>query len=164
MKNAESRMQKTAARNTQHAPGPDRKSQIANRKSSPPMWLMAVLLGLVTLALYWPVTGFDFINYDDPIFVSANSHVQGGMSWEGVKWVFTPKEVDNPPLTWLSLMLDASLFGHRAGGFHFTNAALHAANSVLLLLLLWWLTGALWRSVAVAALFALHPLRVESVA
>ena len=63
--------------------------------------LLAVLLVLVTLVLYWPVTGFDFINYDDPVFVTANTHVQGGLNWEGVKWAFSPKEVDNPPLTWL---------------------------------------------------------------
>ena len=126
---------------------------------------MAVLLGLVTLALYWPATGFDFINYDDPDFVTSNVHVQGGLNWEGVKWAFGLTGGDYwHPLTWLSLMLDASLFGQEAGGFHFTNVAFHAANSVLLFLLLRMLTGALWRSVVVAALFALHPLRVESVA
>ena len=130
-----------------------------------PVWLMAVLLVLVTIALYWPATGFDFVNFDDPAFVTSNLHVQGGLNWEAVKWAFQLNEGDYwHPLTWLSLMLDASLFGQRAGGFHFTNVAFHAANSVLLFLLLRWLTGALWRSVVVAALFALHPLRVESVA
>ncbi len=126
---------------------------------------MGVLLALVTLVLYWPVTGFDFINYDDPQFVTSNAHVQGGLNWEGVKWAFSLNEGDYwHPLTWLSLMLDASLFGRKAGGFHFTNVAFHAANGVLLFLLLRRLTGAMWRSVVVAALFALHPLRVESVA
>ena len=140
------------------------KSPIANRESFP-VWLMAVLLGLVTLALYWPATGFGFINYDDADFVTSNVHVQGGLNWEGVKWAFGLNEGDYwHPLTWLSLMLDASLFGQEAGGFHFTNVAIHAANGVLLFLLLRMLTGALWRSVVVAALFALHPLRVESVA
>jgi tetratricopeptide (TPR) repeat protein len=123
------------------------------------------LLLLVTMAVYWPVTGFDFLNYDDPTFVSANLHVQGGLSWEGVKWAFGLTGGDYwHPLTWLSLMLDATLFGQGAGGFHFTNAAFHAVNSVLLFLLLRMLTGTLWRSAVVAALFALHPLRVESVA
>ena len=165
MKNAESRMQKTAARNTQHAPGPDCKSQITNCKSSPPVWLLAVLLVLVTLALYWQATGFGFINYDDADFVTSNVHVQGGLNWEGMKWAFGLNEGDYwHPLTWLSLMLDASLFGQKAGGYHFTNVAIHATNSVLLFLLLRMLTGALWRSLVVAALFALHPLRVESVA
>ena len=129
------------------------------------MWLMALLLALATLALYWPATSFDFINYDDPTFVTANAHVQGGLSWEGVKWAFGLNGGDYwHPLTWLSLMLDASLFGQRAGGFHFTNVAFHAVNGALLFLLLRMLTGAVWRSVVVAALFALHPLRVESVA
>jgi Tfp pilus assembly protein PilF len=119
----------------------------------------------MTLALYWPATGFDFINYDDPQFVTSNAHVQGGLNWEGVKWAFELNQGDYwHPMTWLSLMLDVSLFGQGAGGFHFTNVALHAANGVLLFLLLRRLTASLWRSAVVAALFALHPLRVESVA
>jgi protein O-mannosyl-transferase len=130
-----------------------------------PAWLLAVLLGLVTLALYWPATGHDFVNLDDPDFVTANVHVQGGLNWEAVKWAFQLYGGDYwHPLTWLSLMLDASLFGQAARGFHFTNVALHAANGILLFLLLRMMTGALWRSAVVAALFALHPLRVESVA
>jgi protein O-mannosyl-transferase len=129
------------------------------------VWLTGFLLALVTLVLYWPATGFDFLNYDDPTFVTSNAHVQGGLNWEGVKWAFGLSGGDYwHPLTWLSLMLDASLFGRKAGGFHFTNVAFHAANGVLLFLLLRRLTGALWRSAVVAALFALHPLRVESVA
>jgi tetratricopeptide (TPR) repeat protein len=128
-------------------------------------WLLAGLLLLVTLALYWPVTGFEFINYDDPLFVTANVHVQGGLHWEAVKWAFRLDQGDYwHPLTWLSLMSDASLFGQRAGGFHFTNLAFHATNGVFVFFLLRLLTGALWRSAVVAALFALHPLRVESVA
>ncbi len=129
------------------------------------VWLMAAMLVLVTMALYWPATGFDFINFDDPTFVSSNHHVQGGLNWEAVKWAFRLNEGDYwHPVTWLSLMLDVNLFGQKAGGFHFTNVAFHAANSVLLFLLLRLLTGAFWRSALVAALFALHPLRVESVA
>jgi tetratricopeptide (TPR) repeat protein len=130
-----------------------------------PAWLVAASLVLVTLALYWPAKGFDFINYDDPDFVTSNIHVQSGLNWEAVKWAFQLDEGDYwHPLTWLSLMLDASLFGKNAGGFHLTNVGLHAANGVLLFLLLRLMTGALWRSVMVAALFVLHPLRVESVA
>ncbi len=126
---------------------------------------MGLVLALVTIAVYWPATGYDFLNYDDPTFVTANVHVQGGLDWEGLKWAFGLNGGDYwHPLTWLSLMLDMSLFGQKAGGFHFTNVALHAANGVLVFLLLRMLTGALWRSVVVAALFALHPLRVESVA
>ena len=130
-----------------------------------PVWLIAVLLVLGTTALYWPATGYDFVNIDDPLFVTENPHVQGGLTWVGVKWASQLNQGDYwHPLTWLSLMLDASLFGQAARGFHFTNVALHAANTVLLFLWLRRSTGALWRSVAVAALFALHPLRVESVA
>ncbi len=130
-----------------------------------PVWLMAVMLVLLTVAIYWPVRRYHFVNLDDPLFVTENPHVQGGLTWAGVKWAFQLNQADYwHPLTWLSLMLDASLFGPQAGGFHFTNVAFHAANGVLLFLWLWISTGALWRSVAVAALFALHPLRVESVA
>ena len=97
-----------------------------------PAWVMAVLLVLVTIALYWPAMGFDFVNYDDPNFVASNAHVQGSLNWEAVKWAFQLNEGDYwHPLTWLSLMLDASLFGQAAGGFHFTNVAFHAANSVI---------------------------------
>jgi protein O-mannosyl-transferase len=150
---------------SQSKPAPIRAASPAMARPRFPIWLMAALLVLVTLALYWPATGFDFINYDDPTFVTANAHVQGGLNWEGVKWAFGLNGGDYwHPLTWVSLMLDASLFGQRAGGFHFTNVAFHAVNGVLLFLLLRMLTGTLWRSLVVAALFALHPLRVESVA
>lgn len=128
---------------------------------------MAVAIGLavVTLAVYWPVLGCDFINYDDNEYFSSNAHVLGGLTRENVSWAF---QVGGfrffHPLTWLSLMLDADLFGRGAGGPHFTNLLLHTANVVLLFLLLRRLTGAHWRSAVVAGLFALHPLRVESVA
>src|ERR1039458_4588237 len=150
---------------TRSKPAPTWTATAAIARPRFPTWLMAGLLGLVTLALYWPATGFGFINYDDPTFVTANAHVQGGLNWEGVKWAFGLTGGDYwHPLTWLSLMSDVSIFGQGARGFHFTNVAFHAANGVLLFLLLQMLTGALWRSVVVAALFALHPLRVESVA
>ena len=127
--------------------------------------MMSMLLALVALALYWPVTGFDLLNYDDPEFVSSNLHVQGGLTWRSVLWSFQFNQGDYwHPLTWLSLMLDASLFGPKAGGFHFTNILLHAANGALLFLLLRMLTGSFYQSAVVAALFVLHPLRVESVA
>ena len=165
MKKAAGKRQKAEASPPPQAAPLAARSQSANRKSGIYSWLMAVLLGLVTLALYWPTTGFGFLNYDDADFVTANVHVQGGLNWEGVKWAFGLNEGDYwHPLTWLSLMLDASLFGQNAGGFHFTNVAFHAVNGLLLFLLLRMLTGAMWRSAVVAALFALHPLRVESVA
>ena len=144
---------------------PTKASAPGTAPSRLPAWVPAFLLVLVTLALYWPVTGYDFVNLDDPDFVTSNAHVQGGLNWEAVKWAFQLYGGDYwHPLTWLSLMLDASLFGQKADGFHFTNVALHAVNGGLLFLLLRRLTGAFWRSLVVAALFALHPLRVESVA
>ena len=138
------------------------------RVGAPPGWVI-VLAGLLLALAVWSVFGqtrhHDFVNLDDDFFITSNVHVQGGLNWEAVKWAFRLYGGDYwHPLTWLSLMLDASLFGQAAGGFHFTNVALHAANSVLVFLLLRMLTGALWRSAVVAALFALHPLRVESVA
>ncbi len=130
-----------------------------------PVWLLAVLLVLVTIALYWPATGYDFVNYDDPEYVTANPQVQSGWNWEGVKWAFlSPVCANWHPLTVLSHMLACRTFGLHPWGHHLTNILLHALNAGLVFALLQQMTGAIWRSVLVAALFALHPLRVESVA
>ncbi len=134
-------------------------------KTNRPIVVLSLLLALITLACYAPVLRCDFVNYDDPDYFSANPHVQAGLTSPGVKWAFTTDQLASRyPLTWLSFMLDAQLFGRGPVGPHLTNLLLHVANTVLLFLLLHWLTGARWRSVLVAALFALHPLRVESVA
>jgi tetratricopeptide (TPR) repeat protein len=120
---------------------------------------------LVTLLVYLPVRHYAFVNYDDPDYVTENSIVQAGLAWAGVKWAFTTMDASNwHPLTWLSLMLDCQLFGLNAGWYHLVNVFFHAANAVLLFLLLLHLTGACWRSAFLAALFAWHPLHVESVA
>ena len=127
--------------------------------------ILCLLLALATLALYNPVTHAPFLNYDDPIYVTDNPQVRAGLNWNTIVWTFrTPKELDWHPITWLSFALDAQLFGMNPAGYHFTNVALHAANAVLLFLILASATGFVWRSLAVAALFALHPLNVESVA
>ena len=127
--------------------------------------LLSLVLVAVTLAVFWPVTRYDFVNFDDGEFFNDNLRVQQGLTWSGVLWAFQPGHGDYwHPLTWLSLMLDVSLFGSGPRGPHTVNLLLHTANAVLLLLLLWRLTGAVWRSFFVAALFALHPLHVESVA
>lgn len=131
-------------------------------------WLTVGISFSLVLAV-WMVFGqslhFDFVNYDDNKFVTENPHVLNGLTPEDVKWAFRFDQGDYwHPLTWLSLMLDVNLFGKGAGGFHFTNVLLHTANSILLFLLLRRWTGTLWRSALVAALFAVHPLRVESVA
>ncbi len=126
---------------------------------------ISLLLFLVTLAVYWQTGNHDFINYDDNLYVTDNPRVKSGLTWAGARWAFTATHAANwHPLTWLSHMADMQLYGMSAAGHHLTNAQLHAANGVLLFLLFHRMTGAIWRSALVAALFALHPLRVESVA
>ena len=98
----------------------------------PQVWLMAALMFLVTLALYWPATHYGFINYDDQNYVTANTHVQSGLNWEGVKWAFcNPVSCNWHPVTMLSHMLDCQLFVLNAWGHHLTSVLLHAVNSVL---------------------------------
>ena len=126
--------------------------------------IASVLLAL-TLLVYLPVRSFDFVNYDDPDYVTENPHVRAGITADSVAWALTSQDAGNwHPLTWLSHMLDCRLFGLNGGGHHLTNLALHALNTLLLFWVLWRLTGALWRSAWIALLFALHPLHVESVA
>jgi hypothetical protein len=127
-------------------------------------WLGALLF-LAVAGVFLPVLRHDFITYDDPAYVTANSHVQGGLTWENVKWAFASGEASNwHPLTWLSHMLDCELFGLQPWGHHLTNVLLHAGNALLLFVVLARATRARWRSLLVAALFGLHPLHVESVA
>ena len=130
-----------------------------------PSVVTGLVLGGVTLAAFWPVRHFPFINYDDPLYVTENPVVQGGLSAQGLAWAFRTGYAANwHPLTWLSHMLDCQLFGLAAGSHHLMSLALHVANALLLFSVLRRMTGALWPSGAVAALFALHPLHVESVA
>jgi len=125
----------------------------------------SIFLVLLVIACFGRVANFDFINYDDPDYFSNNPHVQGGLTKENVIWAFQTELLSSRyPLTWLSFMLDAELFGKGPVGPHLVNVGLHAANSVLVFLLLRGLTGSFWRSLFVAALFAVHPLRVEPVA
>src|ERR1700733_886561 len=127
--------------------------------------LICLLLASVTLALYWPATGFDFTNYDDPDYIIYNPAIQHGVSPDSVAWAFKTSHASNwNPVTWISHMVDYSLYGLKPGGHHLTNLIFHTANAVLLFLVLWQLTGTQWRSALVAALFAWHPLHVESVA
>jgi tetratricopeptide (TPR) repeat protein len=127
--------------------------------------LICLTLALATLGVYWQVHNFGFVNYDDPDYVTENSMVKRGLTVSGIIWAFTHFYASNwHPLTWISHMLDCQLFGLNAGGPHLVNVFLHTANAILLFLLLHRLTGAQWRSAIVAAVFALHPLHVESVA
>jgi protein O-mannosyl-transferase len=132
---------------------------------APALRRTALLLALATLALYAPVAWHPFIHFDDNRYVTENAQVQAGLTLAGAKWAFTTLHAANwHPLTWLSHMLDVQIFGENPGAHHLVNAALHAANAALLFLALAWMTGAPGRSLAVAALFAAHPLHVESVA
>jgi tetratricopeptide (TPR) repeat protein len=127
--------------------------------------LVAIILAAATMAVYSTTFTNDFVHYDDHDYITANRHVGGGLSWEGVKWAFGSFYAANwHPLTWLSHMLDVSLFGMWAGGHHMVNVAIHIVNTLLLFGFLWHTTGRLWSSAAVGALFSLHPLHVESVA
>jgi tetratricopeptide (TPR) repeat protein len=128
------------------------------------VWLLAALLVLGTIALYWPATRCGFISFDDDLYVTANAHVQNGLTWENLKWAFFNPVASNwHPLTMLSHMLDCQFYGLNPWGHHLTNVLLHALNGALVFVLLQQLTEAMWRSLLVAALFAVHPLRVESV-
>ena len=128
-------------------------------------YIIAVLLVIVTYACYRQVGECGFVHYDDPDYVSENTHVQRGLNWADVTWAFKPNKTGLwQPLVWLSFMLDSQFSGVDPGAFHQTNLLLHILSSVLLLALLLRLTGALWPSGFVAALFALHPQHVESVA
>lgn len=127
--------------------------------------LIGLLLFLGTLTLYYPALQNGFVNYDDPAYVTSNFHVQQGLSSSNLKWAFTSTaEANWHPLTWISHMLDVQLFGLRPAGFHVQSILWHALNVVLLFLLLAQATGFVGRSALVAALFAVHPLNVESVA
>jgi len=127
--------------------------------------LTILLLIVVTCAVYWQVGNNQFVNLDDAMYILENPQVRAGLTGEGFIWAFTSTYASNwHPLTWLSHMLDVQLFGLDPGPHHLVNVLFHAINTVLLFLLLLRMTGAYWQSVFVAALFALHPLHVESVA
>lgn len=127
--------------------------------------LLCAGLALLALAAFWPALGNGFVNYDDNLYVTDNPRVQAGLGWGGLVWAFTTGHSANwHPLTWLSHQLDCALYGLDPRGHHLTSVLLHLANAVLFFLLLERFTGRAWPAALAAALFALHPLRVESVA
>jgi len=127
--------------------------------------VLGLLLVLATLVLYNPVIHHPFVNFDDDRYVTDNAHVRAGLHGDTVKWAFTTYDEANwHPLTWLSHAVDCQLFGLNPAGHHYMNVLLHAVNVVLVFWLLWKATGFAGRSLMVAALFALHPINVESVA
>jgi tetratricopeptide (TPR) repeat protein len=120
---------------------------------------------LAVLAVFAQTAKFGFVNYDDNKYIYENPVVQQGLTWQGVRWALTYSEIGHwHPLTWLTHMADCQIYGLWPGGHHLTNVALHAITTVLLFLVLRQMTGFLWRSAFVAAVFAIHPLRAESVA
>ncbi|MDM8525128.1 tetratricopeptide repeat protein [Desulfococcaceae bacterium HSG8] len=127
--------------------------------------LICLILVITTLAVYVQVKDYEFINFDDDEYVTDNPHVQAGLTRESITWAFTSAHSANwHPLTWLSHMLDVQLYGMSPGQHHLTNLLFHILNTLLLFLVLRQMTGAVWRSAFVAAMFALHPLHAESVA
>ncbi len=126
--------------------------------------ICAVLIA-ITFAVFGQTVGDSFINLDDPDYVIENAHVNHGITLDNVLWAFTHFYSSNwHPLTWISHMLDCQFYGLNPGGHHLTNVILHTGTVVALFLVLWRMTGALWRCAFVAAVFAIHPLRAESVA
>jgi len=127
--------------------------------------LICMFLTALPLLVYWQVQTYEFINMDDPLYVTENLKVRSGLTREGVVWAFAFNDISYwHPLTWLSHMVDCEIYWLNPQGHHFTNVLFHIANTLLLFLTLRTLTGALWRSAFVAAFFSLHPLNVESVA
>jgi Flp pilus assembly protein TadD len=134
-------------------------------KKFPQRRLIFLFLTALTLVAYWQVQHHDFINYDDPSYVISNHHVRLGLTGGGIIWAVTTLDLSNwHPLTWISHMADCQLFGLNPAGHHWTNLLFHLLNVSVLFYILRRFTGELWKSAMVAALFALHPLNVESVA
>jgi len=129
--------------------------------------LVCLILVIIILAVYWNLSRYEFINYDDNEYISENQQIQSGLTKENLAWSFSFQENKKfywHPLTWISHMLDVELYGMDPGRHHLTNVIFHIFNTLLLFLFLHRMTGALWRCAFVAALFALHPINVESVA
>jgi Flp pilus assembly protein TadD len=129
------------------------------------MVAISCVLVLITLAIYLPAGNHQFINLDDNLYVTANPHIVSGLTWQNITWAFTSVEAGNwHPITWLSHMSDVELYGMTPRGHHLTSVVIHTFSTVLLFLLLLRWTDSAWPSAFAAALFALHPMHVESVA
>ena len=143
------------------------KSMSKIKKNPASLWTVIVysFITLATLSVYLPVNDFDFIDYDDDTYVFQNPRVMRGLTLKNILWSLTATEASNwHPLTWISHLTDIQIFGLNAGGHHLTSVGFHILNTVLLLVWLNTMTGEFWKSSFVAALFALHPLHVESIA
>jgi protein O-mannosyl-transferase len=141
---------------------------VKKKQTNKQAWILAavlIALTVLTFAAYWRVLRCEFVNYDDDVYITKNPHISAGLTQDNIRWAFTTVEAANwHPLTWLSYLVDAQAGGVDAGRFHLTNLMLHLASALLLFLLLRRMLRSSWRSALVAALFAVHPLHVESVA
>ena len=147
------------------APGVKPLVPVVAARSLVVLWLVGAALAALVVAVFFQLRTAGFINLDDPGYVETNAFVNTGLSWANLTWAWTTGHAANwHPLTWMSHMLDADLFGLWAGGHHLVSVGLHAVNTILLFVLLWRTTGAVGRSAFVAALFGVHPMHVESVA
>jgi len=127
--------------------------------------VISLFLVSVSLLIFFQVAGFEFVTYDDELYITKNPYIKAGFTRESIIWAFESGYAANwHPLTWLSHMLDVELYGLNPMGHHWTNLQIHIINVVLLFLFLRWMTGTIWRSAFVSALFAVHPMHVESVA
>ena len=151
---------------TRRSPGSHSRpiSEPQDRRRLQSAFLICIVLIALTLAAYRQAFDHQFVGYDDNVYVTENPHVRAGLSLRSLEWAFAPHYGMWAPLTWISHMLDCQLFGLSPTGHHLVNLLFHMANTILLFLLLTRMTGCLWRSAFVAALFGLHPLHVESVA
>ena len=140
-------------------------SKTINNASPKHILSVYLFLAVLTLVVFWQLKNHDFVNLDDPVYVTENAHIQSGMTLENIAWAFKTTDAEFwHPLTWLSLMLDYQLYGLKAGGFHVTSLILHILTTLLLFWVFHRMTGTLWQAAFVAAFFAIHPLHVESVA
>lgn len=138
-------------------------SQSRNAQTQVGNWRVCIALLIVAAGLFWPALNFDFVNYDDPVFVTQNAMVQSGLSLQNIASAFTSLHIYWQPLTWISYMIDHDLGGHGGAGiYRATNLILHLASTVLLFLALKGMTQSHWPSAMVAALFAIHPLHIET--
>lgn len=162
------RRKNTSNRATQGPPVDRESVASAPQAGAPPGWagwLVCGLLLVAVLLVFGQTVQHEFVNFDDDQYVTQNPHVTGAAKDDGITWAFTQNHAGNwHPLTWLSHMLDCRMYGLWAGGHHLTNVLLHAATAILLFLVLRQMTGAFWPSAWAAAVFAIHPLRAESVA
>ncbi|MBW2712710.1 MAG: tetratricopeptide repeat protein [Deltaproteobacteria bacterium] len=140
-------------------------SQTATSAPAGKPWIACAVLLLAVTGLYWPALGFEFLIYDDNVYITDNLRIAQGLSWENLRWAFSSFHYGTwQPTTWFSYLLDAQLFGVSPRAFHATNVLFHGTNSALVFLLFRRMTGRALPSFLLAALFAFHPLRVESVA